>query len=705
MQPLKLIIEDFLCYSKAEIDFDDFSSAVIIGKMNGNEKFSNGSGKTTIFSAIKYALFNKIDASSLDQVIRHDTDLCKVIFDFKSTVDNEIYRIVRIKPRGAGTDVSLFILSNNKFEPISAKTASQTEKEIAKLIKINYETFCNSTLFAQSDLGGLAALTPGARKKALKEALQLNIYSKFEKTTAKKISDIVKDIDKNKTIINVIESDKETIQSIDNKILDKSNEIKKLQFEIDEDLKVKSKILNELTNLQVVKSQSKDIAIKKNELEIVIRKQSIIVDDYNKKLSNIKNTIISLEKEVIVIDAYINKYVQMDTAPIIKETEILLSLILEQKLQFKTIQSKLDELNIPMPDASVCKHCRQELSSEHRIICQNEIEKEKQNITKILKELQISIPSKQKEYDANKKKIIAIDTINKELEVKKTDVRIKNKDIENKKSLFNELFSLFGKNKAELNANKISYDEIKDKVIDNKLDANITKCDLKIKECIFDVNEHNKRISNIMSDRAVLESRRADRLKDLDKISEYKKIISTLEISYILHQKVLQAFSHSGIPALITHTILDDFQIETNALLSQLRPGLQLEFSVIKDRDDGDKDDTLNIFYNLNGHQLEYALLSGAQKLIVSLCLKLGLAAVLKKRLGTDIKLFMIDEVDQSLDEGGLEAFEAAIKKLQKDFKILIITHNKELKDKFNHAILVEQDQNFVSTARVVSEW
>jgi hypothetical protein len=35
----------------------------------------------------------------------------------------------------------------------------------------------------------------------------------------------------------------------------------------------------------------------------------------------------------------------------------------------------------------------------------------------------------------------------------------------------------------------------------------------------------------------------------------------------------------------------------------------------------------------------------------------------------------------------------------------LVITHNDRLKDKFSHAILVEQDINMVSKASVVSAW
>ena len=53
----------------------------------------------------------------------------------------------------------------------------------------------------------------------------------------------------------------------------------------------------------------------------------------------------------------------------------------------------------------------------------------------------------------------------------------------------------------------------------------------------------------------------------------------------------------------------------------------------------------------------------------------------------------------------GVDAFADIVKFFQKDFIVLVITHNDRLKDKFSHAILVEQDMNMVSRAKVVSSW
>ena len=96
----------------------------------------------------------------------------------------------------------LLIQENNEWKDITGETNKDTEKEIAKIIKINYKTFCNSVLFSNLDLlMGLANLDASKRKLLLKEVLQLNIYSKYEKTAKDKVSEISKTIDKEKTIL------------------------------------------------------------------------------------------------------------------------------------------------------------------------------------------------------------------------------------------------------------------------------------------------------------------------------------------------------------------------------------------------------------------------------------------------------------------------------------------------------------------------
>src|ERR1700727_893443 len=213
MQPVKLIIENFCGHEYSEIDFDKFSIALIVGKQKGNEKISNGVGKSTIFAAIKYVLFNESDFSKVEKVIRHDADFCRVTFEF--IVDEVLYTVVRRRSKKGDTDLRLSRKENDVVEDITGRRPSDTEKELFKLIKMNCKTFCNSVLFSQAEmLNGLAALTPSARKLIMKDAMQLGVYSMFEKLAKKKTSDLTKDIDKEKIIISTLGNPTDDIKKI-----------------------------------------------------------------------------------------------------------------------------------------------------------------------------------------------------------------------------------------------------------------------------------------------------------------------------------------------------------------------------------------------------------------------------------------------------------------------------------------------------------
>jgi DNA repair exonuclease SbcCD ATPase subunit len=92
-------------------------------------------------------------------------------------------------------------------------------------------------------------------------------------------------------------------------------------------------------------------------------------------------------------------------------------------------------------------------------------------------------------------------------------------------------------------------------------------------------------------------------------------------------------------------------------------------------------------------------------QMAVNFSLKLGLSFLLQKLSGVDVKFLLLDEITQSFDPSRVDLFMDIVKFFQKDYTILVITHDDRLKDKFSHAVLVEQDINMVSRARVVSSW
>jgi exonuclease SbcC len=214
-----------------------------------------------------------------------------------------------------------------------------------------------------------------------------------------------------------------------------------------------------------------------------------------------------------------------------------------------------------------------------------------------------------------------------------------------------------------------------------------------------------KDISATSTQAGMLSEKLTSREQDLVKLDKLLEELKVLEKEQQLRQMVAQGFASGGIPTMIIYTILDDLQIEANKLLTQIRPGLELQFSIIKNKSDGQQEDTLDITYRIHGVERDYEQLSGGQKLMVALSLKLGLSLVIQHRLGTDIKFLELDEVDQSLDKAGVDAFADVIKQWQDKFKIFVITHNDALKTKFSNAILVEHDGPSGSVGKAVTTW
>lgn len=719
MDPIRLQIENFCRHSKSDISFLDFPSALILGKVKGNDRLSNGVGKSTIFAAIKYVLFNEVDASTLDQVIRHGTDYCRVSFEFISSLDGQVYRITRTKSKKAGSEVLLHRKANEVWVNLTGRRNPDTEKEIAKVIKINYKTFCNSTLFGQSDLNGLATLTPEKRKLALKDALQLNVYSKYESLAKKKAADLLKEIDKEKIVLNTIGDPNKDILGF-GKELDVINDL----------MLTKTKLLTIANNsydkehtsytalnkmFEAHERAALDSINKQKLLQDEIIKLSNITSDYNRKILSVSGAGKSLSAESKELAIHLEKLVasKSRSKELVKnEIETLSYELVNKRVSLNSKLAKLDELRVPLPTGSTCGQCRQKVSfasQEERDACQKSIDDD-------MRILSISIKTEKNEISKHeemslrlKEELKTIEAIEGKVITIRASIESKSKEIELKRGLYTEYFELFSGNEkllADKNQELIELKNDRSNASEYyELKSSIKNANAKLVLLSREINDINSNIVAFTNNKAVLAHKIEERIKDADKIKTALASISKLEERYIVHQKVIQAFGSGGIPALITHTILDDFQSETNLWLAKLRPGLQSQFSVIKDRGDGDQEDTLTIDYMLDGHDIEYALLSGAQKFIVALGLKLGLASVIKKRLGVEVRLLLIDEVDQCLDQGSLEAFEAAIRQLQQDFKVLVITHNNELKAKFNHAILVEQNENFVSEARVVNTW
>ena len=717
MQVKTLTIDNFISYAHTEINFDDFDSAVVIGKQCGDLKISNGVGKSTLFSAIKFGFFGEVDFAHYEKIIRNDTNSCKIGISFIAD-DGEFYKIERSRHRKTGAEVKLFRHSNNVWEDISNRTNSQTEKRIEEIVKINYRTFCNSTLFAQNDITGLAALTPADRKKLLRETLQLGVYGKYEKGAKEKATALSREIDKIKVIISSLGDPEKDITQL-------SQDLSKLHIAISEQtelLAVRKKDLEAGNDkyhaiskeIETLEQASKLFDSQYKSILSDIDRASSAVKSYEIKFVTVKTAGTSLASEVKKL---VNELKQVENSKhrdkniVLDEINSSTKELIEKKANLGSLNSKLTELKIPIPDGGKCKHCRRTISEDDRKICIQAINEELTAVNQDILKIQTSIKDLSVRIDERTREYKEIENIEKAIAAKKQDLLSKQKELNDKKTIFVEYGELVEKAKCDLSEKQSSMgDLLANKPNDNStIISKLVSDQINIKHTIFnlqkDMDDIYKLIMSFTNSKAVVEHKIVDRTKDISKMDELNIQLLELDRKYMIAQKVVNAFGSRGIPTMITHSILDDLQISTNKFLTKLKPDLQARFVLEKERAAGDLGDTLDIVFQLGKNELEFAQLSGAQKIIAAFAFRLGLAEIIKRRLGIAINLLLIDEVEQAFDEANVETFGDVIRKISEDYKLIVISHNNDIKDRFHKAILVEQDENLISKASVVNAW
>ena len=718
MLPKRIYLQNFMGHIESDIDCTKFTSCLIVGKNKNNPNVSNGVGKSTIYKAIDFVLYGEYACDKIEEIIRDDADSCKVIFEFE--MDKSDYQVIRQRGK-SGTHIYLSRLVSGAWESISGKTNTQTETELLKLIKISFKAFKNSILFAQADLDGISSATPDKRKELLKEPLNILIYNKFHKIAKTKFDEQSKDLDKNKYLIENLGNPTEDLKICSNQIIEANIRL---------DLKKK--------NYEAIQVSLDNKRSELNELEKLVATDSV---DINSQLIDIKQRVKETESDLLRTTAELNNSVKkmnefkVDLATknsgLQDKTDNLKKLKSEQLRTQNTIQSELDlfiekeqrgrvliaglesdriKFSRSIPEIGECTMCLQEITDQHKNKCAEDSQKKLElvniNLAKyndLMKKCLIKRKALEQEQRETSRKLAQIDSFELEIANWKNNIN-KTQELVNQ---YNQTLEAKNNDILRLNATLDSLKAKQEVLMNNVKKTNLNDLNNKIlavKESITQLEFNIKRLlQEISSDdtlNGILKEKKSNIELNIIKLNQLVIDQKIIEAKVLMHQKVVKAFSSNGVPSLIINTILDDLQIEANILLSELRPSLQFQFKL-----DKDNDDLLDIVYTVHGKERSYKLLSGGQRLFIALSLKLGLSKIIQRRLGVDIKFLELDEVDSSLDEDGVEALAEVIKKWQNDFTIFLITHNKNLKDKFNNYIIVEGDDSNGSKARYSTTW
>lgn len=179
----KLCLENFKRYVKFEIDFEE-GLVGIIGK--------NGSGKSTIFEAILFALYGEFKDRGYKEIVRNanasikDAVVVELLFEF----DNIEYRVIR-EFRGKALTANAKLYKNGELITSGAKEVTAS---IIKLTKMNKEAFLHTLFASQKELTSLSNSKPEDRKRMIRKLLGLEKIDYIEKELIEKSRELKREI-------------------------------------------------------------------------------------------------------------------------------------------------------------------------------------------------------------------------------------------------------------------------------------------------------------------------------------------------------------------------------------------------------------------------------------------------------------------------------------------------------------------------------
>jgi exonuclease SbcC len=180
MIPRHLRVRNFMCYrdNVPTLNFEGIHLACLTG--------ANGHGKSALLDAVTWALWGKARAKRDDELIHLGESEMEVEFTFE--LGGAVYRVLRKRDAsGRGrTLVDLQVEHDGEFRSIAESGVRATDAAIVDLLRMDYETFTNSSFLLQGRADAFTTRTPAERKRVLGEILGLGRYDEYEQRAKEK---------------------------------------------------------------------------------------------------------------------------------------------------------------------------------------------------------------------------------------------------------------------------------------------------------------------------------------------------------------------------------------------------------------------------------------------------------------------------------------------------------------------------------------
>ena len=490
MKPIRLELKEFGPYKNEIIEWDRIINEpifLITGK--------TGSGKSTLFDAITYALYNKTtggkDIASLRTKTALDKDKTQVNFDFE--LSGKKYRIERtLAYLKAGNKnltsgkVALMQYNDEKLEVIATKEQEVKEK-VEELIGLDDKQFCQIIILPQGKFKEFLLSKSSEKKETLRSLFNTYFYQKF----VEQLQEQAKKLDSSHK-----QKEKELITRFE-------------QFDIEE----------ELTKFEYLKDENFE------EILSIIHSQEETIKKEKKELLKLERSFSKEKEKFIELSKLNDKFIQL------KNNKLELANLSEKEDYYKSLRLEVEKL-------------KELQKSKDKIIEYSTLLNKQSQLRNFEKDLLINTEKYKLDLENNKK-------LELELNAQKTDIEELRKETIDYKFFYNNLnelnlaktnIEIYSKSLEELTLKKETYKELdsslkvaKESYLEdieekNILESSIGKLKLEVLKKEQDVEkfeEYNNKLSEV-NDKSVKLTVDKKQLEELE--VEKKKLEQEVEL-------------------------------------------------------------------------------------------------------------------------------------------------------------------------------
>lgn len=638
-------IENFRSIERAFVELENQGTVIVKGVNEYEDKAtSNGSGKSSVFEAIIFALFEETSSGEKDVANRIIDNGYSITLKFE--VDNDKYIINRQCSKNGKTSV---VVNKNGLD-ISARNKTDTNKIILQILGINKAIFLDSVFLSQNANTNLASLTPTARKERLEILTNTDfMINNFKEKLKEKQTEYEAECVSNQLKINKLNGNKETNlkqqADLQLKINEAKQELERLKQlgniqEIDEQLNLKENVEMSTFDKQIEETD-KMIQDKEQEIEDL---RKLGEDNLNKKDE------LDRQKQ-----EKLNEWNKVD-----KEIQTRQQTIQFTEQDNKRLDKEIDKIR-KSDKCPTCGRKYDDANEEHIQKAIQELENTKQEnnkqIENIKQEIEYHITQKNQIEEDGKKQAIEITKVSAEIEEHRS--KVNEKELE-RRSLNNKKQEILdSKNRCQ-----------------KEIDTLKSKKEQILKTQTGNIEEFEEMIKKIVSDIEIIDAQLQEAEDLYNKNNDY---VSVVKNSIQLVTKEFRTY------------LLQNSLQYLNKLLAQYSSQLfSNETDVIRIEEDDTK-------LNIKLGNATYESLSGGEKTRVNIALLLAQKSLANIIGNISCNIIILDEIlgycDSQAEENVINLLTQELESLE---SIYMVSH-KEIPIGYDAQLVIVKDKRGLS--------